>query len=404
MNKHPLTKQQIIKFLIQQKKTIYQTEIINLNKSKGRILAENIKSKINLPPFNNSAVDGYAILKNDLIKNKILNCSKRIAAGDKKEIRIKKGEVIRIFTGAKMPLNCSTVVMQENTTIKDNKIILKKIPRIGENFRLKGEDIKKNKTILTKGSFINQQNINLIAAVGINKIKVFKKIKIGYFTSGNELKLPTKKLINSQINNSNYFSLHSLLDSNYISKKYCGNLEDNYDAVKRKLFKSSKNFNLVITAGGASVGDEDHLISVLKSIGKIFFWKAAIKPGRPLAIGKINKTFVVCLPGNPVSVQLLFAMLINPFIKSLAGGKFKQPKSELIYSDFNMKKKTKRMEWLRVVKKNIYKKNYALKYPKQGSGTISSISYSDGIIEIPESISQIKKGDIFEFYSFENIF
>ena len=404
MNKYPLTKKQIINLLIQQKKIIYQTEIIKLNKSKGRILAENLKSKINLPPFNNSAVDGYAILKKDLIKNKILNCSKRIAAGDKQEIRVNKGEVIRIFTGAKMPINSSTVVMQENIIVKNNKIILKKVPKSGENFRLKGEDVKKNKLILKKGDFINQQNINLIAAVGINKIKVFKKIKIGYFTSGNELKSPTTKLKNSQINNSNYFSLNSLLDCNYIAKKYCGNLQDNYESVKRKLIKSSKNFNLIITAGGASVGEEDHLISALKSIGKIFFWKAAIKPGRPLAIGKINKSFVVCLPGNPVSVHLLFAMLINPFIKSLAGGKFKKPKTELIYSHFNMKKKTKRMEWLRVIKKQINNKNYALKYSKQGSGMISSISYSDGIIEIPENVSQIKKDDIFEFYSFENIF
>ena len=258
-------------------------------------------------------------------------------------------------------------------------------------------------TILKKGTLINQQNINLIAAVGIKKIKVFKKIKIGYFTSGNELKLPTTKLKNSQINNSNYFALNSLLDSNYIAEKYCGNLQDNYEEIKRKLYKFSKNLNLIITTGGASVGDEDHLISVLKKIGKIFFWKAAIKPGRPIAIGRINKTFVVCLPGNPVSVHLLFAMLISPFIESLAGGIFKKPKPELINANFNMKKKTKRMEWLRVIKKTINNKNYALKYHKQGSGMISSISYSDGIIEIPEDVSQIKKNDIFEYYSFDNI-
>ena len=139
-------------------------------------------------------------------------------------------------------------------------------------------------------------------------------------------------------------------------------------------------------------------------VGKIFFWKAAIKPGRPIAVGKINKTFVVCLPGNPVSVQLLFAMLIIPFIKSLAGGKFEIPKSELIYSYFNMKKKNKRMEWLRVIKKRIKNKNYAIKFPKQGSGMITSISYSDGIIEIPEDVSKIKKEDIFEFYNFDHIF
>ena len=404
MNNHPLTKKQIINMLKKQNKLISETETINLIEAKDRILSENLKSKINLPPFNNSAVDGYAILKTDLSKNKVLYCSKRIAAGDNKEFKIKKGEVVRIFTGAKMPTNSSTIVMQENTVKKGNKIYLIKVPRLGENYRLKGEDIKKNQIILEKGTVINKKNLNLIAAVGITKIKVFKKIQIGFFTSGNELRLPNTKLKHSQINNSNYFSLQSLLSINYISKKYCGNLQDNYKDVKHKITNASKKFNIIITAGGASVGDEDYLISVLSKVGKIFFWKAAIKPGRPIAVGKINKTFVVCLPGNPVSVQLLFAMLIIPFIKSLAGGKFEIPKSELIYSYFNMKKKNKRMEWLRVIKKRIKNKNYAIKFPKQGSGMITSISYSDGIIEIPEDVSKIKKEDIFEFYNFDHIF
>ena len=144
MNNHPLTKKQIINMLKKQNKLISETETINLIEAKDRILSENLKSKINLPPFNNSAVDGYAILKTDLSKNKVLYCSKRIAAGDNKEFKIKKGEVVRIFTGAKMPTNSSTIVMQENTVKKGNKIYLIKVPRLGENYRLKGEDIKKN--------------------------------------------------------------------------------------------------------------------------------------------------------------------------------------------------------------------------------------------------------------------
>tara|TARA_B100001029_G_scaffold172328_1_gene169991 strand:- start:229 stop:1443 length:1215 start_codon:yes stop_codon:yes gene_type:complete len=404
MNRFPLTKKEIIDFFNKQKKLISSSEIIDLRYSNGRILAQDLKSQINLPPFNNSAVDGYAIIKKDLNLKKIFTCTRRVAAGDNKKIIIKSGEAVRVFTGARMPSNSSTVVMQENVMMDGNKIRILKTPLFGDNYRLKGEDIKKNKKILLKGTAINQQNLNLIAAAGIRKIKVYKKINIGFFTNGNELRRPTNKLKNAEINNSNYYALNSLLDKNYINKKYLGNLRDNLKSVKNNLINASIKFNIIITAGGASVGDEDHLINALSSLGKIYFWRAAIKPGRPLAFGKIKKCYVVCLPGNPVSVQLLYAMLIKPLIIKLCGSVLKLPASSKIYANFNMKKKTKRMEWLRVTKTTKNKKDFANKYPKQGSGMISSVSYSSGIIEISEEISLIKKGDIFEFYDFENLF
>ncbi len=403
MNKSPLTKKQIIHFFKKQKNVILSSEWINLHNAQGRFLFEDLKSKVNVPPFNNSAVDGYALLKKDLtIKN--FYCTRRIAAGDKKIIKIKSGEAIRVFTGARMPSNSSTIVMQENTLLDKDKIKILKVPSFGENYRLKGEDIRKGQKILSKGSKINQQNINLIAASGIRKVKVFKKIKIGFFTSGNELRKPTKNLKNSEINNSNFFALNSLLDQKFISKKYFGNLKDNFKIVKNNLLRASKKNNIIITAGGASVGDEDHLIKALSNLGNIFFWRAAIKPGRPIAIGKINNCYVVCLPGNPVSVQLLYSMLINPLIEKLSGGNFKLPKSNKIIAYFSMKKKTERMEWLRIIRKQINNQDVALKYPKQGSGMISSVSYSDGIIEIEENVSEIKKGDVFDFYDFKTLF
>ena len=201
MNKIPLTKKEIIKFFTTRKKIIFNTELIDLKNSQGRILAENLKSKIHLPPFNNSAVDGYALLKIDLKKNKELYCSRRIVAGDNKDIRINKGEAIRIFTGARMPQNSSTVVMQENVIKNNNFISIKKIPSYGENCRLAGEDIKKEKKILSSGDKINITNINLVAAIGKKNIIVKKKINIGYFTSGNELRKPTESLKESKINN-----------------------------------------------------------------------------------------------------------------------------------------------------------------------------------------------------------
>ena len=404
MNKLPLTKKQIIRFFKKQKNLVMNKELLSLQNSLGRFLYTDLKSKVDIPPFNNSAVDGYALLKKDLNNKKILYCNRKILAGSKKNLKIKSGETIRVFTGAKMPLNSSTVVMQENTIQNNNKITISKFPKLGENYRLKGEDIKKNQKILLKGSQINQKNINLIAASGIKKVEVFKKIKIGFFTSGNELRRPTKNLKKSEINNSNYFALNSLLDTSFISKKYLGNLKDNLKVVKNKIFAASKKNNIIITSGGASVGEEDHLIKALSDLGDIFFWKAAIKPGKPIALGKINNCYVICLPGNPVSVQLLFVMLINPLIKKLSGGNFNLPKSSKIVANFNMQKKTRRMEWLRIIRKTLNNKNIAIKYPKQGSGMISSITYSDGIIEIDADTSVIKKGDIFDYYDFDNLF
>ena len=404
MNKFPLTKKQIVRFFKKQKNLVMNKELISLQNSQGRFLYTDLKSKLDIPPFNNSAVDGYAIFKKDLNKKNILYCNRKILAGSKKNLRIKSGEAIRVFTGAKMPINSSTVVMQENTIKKNNKIKILKVPRLGDNHRQKGEDIKKNQKILLKGSQINQKNINLIAASGIKKVEVFKKIKIGFFTSGNELRRPTKNLKKSEINNSNYFALNSLLDTSFISKKYLGNLKDNLKVVKNKIFAASKKNNIIITSGGASVGEEDHLIKALSDLGDIFFWKAAIKPGKPIALGKINNCYVICLPGNPVSVQLLFVMLINPLIKKLSGGNFNLPKSSKIVANFNMQKKTRRMEWLRIIRKTLNNKNIAIKYPKQGSGMISSITYSDGIIEIDADTSVIKKGDTFDYYDFDNLF
>ncbi len=404
MNKKPLYLKQILTFIKKQAILVKQSEIINLLDAEDKILAENIYSKIYLPPFKNSAVDGYALLKSDLngIDKKI--SIKRIAAGDDEEVKINKGEVIRIFTGAKMPLNSNTVVMQENTKIVNNKLLLLKIPNYGENCRHKGEDISRGKLVLKKGAMIDVKNLNLIAAIGYTKVRVYSKIKIGFFTSGNELVRPTTNLEKSKINNSNYFLLSSLLNKNYISKKFLGNLPDSAKKIEHKLLTNISKFNLIITTGGASVGDEDHLVKTLESNGKIFFWRAAIKPGRPLAIGKIKNTFIVCLPGNPVSVQLLYVFIVKPLILKLLGAPLLKIGAEKLKSNFSMIKKTKRLEWLRVSKKLINNQYVIVKHPKQGSGMISSISYSDGIFEIPEQVSFIKKGDTFDYYDFDKLF
>ena len=405
MNKTPLKKLRIFNLLKKIKKPKLGNEKLLLENSIERFLAEDLKSEINLPPFKNSAVDGYALLKTDILQKKTnLNYKQRVAAGDKTPSNIRIGEATRIFTGAQMPSNSFTVVMQENVILHKNNITIKKMPSYGENCRLAGEDIKKGKKILFNGDKISTTNINLIAAIGIKNIFVKKKINIGYFTSGNELREPSEKLKGSEINNSNYFSLKALLNKPYIDSKYLGILKDKEEIITKYFLKNINKYHVIITTGGASVGEEDHIIKIINKLGKLYFWKTAIKPGRPLAFGKIQNTIIICLPGNPVSVHLLYGMIIRPFLEYLCSDKFLVPEGILAKTNFAMKKKNKRLEWLRV---NIDKKKKDLvvsKYHKQGSGMISSMVFADGILEIPEEVSQISKNQFYTYYSFKSLF
>ena len=405
MNERPLTKNEIFVLLKKVSIANLESEKVELSIAEGRILSEDIISAINLPPFNNSAVDGYAVHNDNLNSVKRLKCTQRIAAGDQSKISLKVDEVARIFTGSRMPENSTTVIMQENVFVSDDYIVMNKIPKLGENCRLAGEDIAKKDKILQSGDKILASNLNLIAAIGKKNVEVKKKLKVGYFTSGNELKEPSEILKGAEINNSNRYSLHSLLNNNYIDSSYLGILKDSKKNINESLINNVNNYDVLITTGGASVGEEDHLVKVVDENGKIFFWKTAIKPGRPLAIGQIDKSLIVCLPGNPVSVHLLYGMIIKPFFEFLCGSKMSKPKCFKATVNFSMKKKTERLEWLRVTLDKVNLENIHVdKYSKQGSGMISSIAFSDGIIEIPENVSQINRGDKFDFFMFDQLF
>ena len=405
MNDKPLTKKEVIELLKNYKTTDLETEFINLFDAEHRFLAKSITSSINLPPFNNSAVDGYALYDDDIGTTSILKVSSRIAAGDDKKVILNKGKVARIFTGAKMPSNSSTVIMQENVEEKDNHIKIIKQLSLGENCRLAGEDVTKAQQIFKAGKKISSQNISLLAAVGKNSIHVKKKLRVGYFTSGNELLNPSENLSGSKINNSNQYALHFLLNKNYLDANYLGVLKDSKEKILSLLSRHVNNYSVIITTGGASVGEEDHLIDIIKEKGELLFWKTAIKPGRPLAVGKIYNTIIICLPGNPVSVYLLYGMLIKSFLEYLCGSKLETLNSYCATVNFSMRKKTERLEWLRVnIDKNCKDNILVNKYPKQGSGMISSIAFAEGIIEIPEEVSQITKGDQYKFYLFSDMF
>jgi molybdopterin molybdotransferase len=387
-------------------KCIKETQKIKLDQALGRILSKDIISKINVPPFNNSAVDGYAFKYSDLNKKNetTLKLTGRITAGQNFNKKIKTGEIARIFTGAKVPEGADTVIMQEDCNDTDNQIVLKPGIFKEANIRKKGEDIKYGKKILLKGSKLKAQDIGLIASIGIKEIHVFEKLTVGIFTTGNELYEPGAKTSNSGIYDSNRYCLKNLLKTINCSVKDYGIKKDNEKLIKNTLKKISKECDLIITTGGMSVGEEDYVRKVIEKNGSLNFWNIAIKPGRPVALGNIFKKSFIGLPGNPVSVMITFLKIALPTINKLSGFSSPKEKNFIVTTDFNFKKKSGRKEFLRVtISKNLNGQIKIKNYPKSGSGVFTSMVETDGLIELPEKLTYLKKGTKIRFVPYSEI-
>lgn len=390
-------------------KKINNIEVISLENSEGRILAESLISKINIPNYNNAAVDGFAFNFNDLKRNikKNNRFLKNIGSSRPGKPFLKKidsGESIEIFTGSYLiskTKKCpDTVVMRENCEIKDNMLSIIKIPKKGANIRLMGEDIKKGKVIMKKGEKIRPVDLGFISSIGINKLKVYKKIKVGIFSSGNELSANTMNKAKYKIFDSNKITLITLLKKLNCEVIDMGIIEDNYKESEKRLKEAAKIADLIITTGGVAGSESDLIVKALNNIGELNIWKLAIKPGRPLAFGSIKGKPFFGLPGNPVAVVVTFFMIILNFLQRIQGRDKLPFFYNLIPSNFSFKKKEGRTEWLRGSTKLIKEKIVLDKYKSEGSGILSSISQSDGIIELEEEKKFIKKGELLKFYKF----
>ena len=405
-SKKRISLEKAVSILEKRIKCIKKTQKIKLDQSLGRILSKDIISKLNVPSFNNSAVDGYTFKYSDLNKKKetTLKLSGRITAGQNFNKRIKKNEIARIFTGAKIPEGADTVIMQEDCDVINNQIVLKPGIFKGANIRKKGEDIKYGKKILPKGLKLKAQEIALIASIGIKEINVFEKLTVGIFTTGNELCEPGAKISNSGIYDSNRYCLKNLLETINCSVKDYGIKKDNEKLIKNTLKKISKECDLIITTGGMSVGEEDYVRKVLEKNGSLNFWNIAIKPGRPVALGNIFKRPFIGLPGNPVSVMITFLKIALPTINKLSGFSSPKEKNFIVITDFNFKKKSGRKEFLRVtISKNLNGQIKIKNYPKSGSGVFTSMVETDGLIELPEKLTYLKKGTKIRFVPYIEI-
>ncbi|MBT3456717.1 MAG: molybdopterin molybdotransferase MoeA [Thiotrichales bacterium] len=378
-----------------------QTEISSLDSSIGRILAKDIHSKINVPGFDNSSMDGYTIAldeNNTSMTNQSFDVVDRITAGSTGN-ELKRGNAARIFTGAPIPPGANTVVMQEECQASDDgsQITIKRAINLKENIRPTGNDILKNDVILSAGKKIEPQDIALAASVGIAELEVFKKLKAGVFFTGDELVEPGKPLTPGKIYNSNRYALVALLNKAGCDVINLGNIKDNLDSTCNALERLSSECDLIITSGGVSVGEEDHVKPAVEKLGKLSLWRIKMKPGKPLAYGQVRNIPFIGLPGNPVSSFVTYCIFALPFIKKMQGNSNFKTETIKVKANFDCKRAKPRREFARVRIDYSSEIPLANLYPKQGSDVMSSIVWADGFIEIPENTT-FENGTILNYY------
>ena len=383
-------------------KKINSYEYVNLLNSNNRIVYENIKSKIKVPNYDNSAMDGYALNIKDTKNNNIFNVVGTSLAGIPFKGKIKKNECVKIMTGAVIPDNCNVVIMKEETE-SDNKSIMvtsKKI-KIKQNIRFSGEDIKPNRVIIKKNHIIDSSSMGLLASQGINKIKVFKNPVVSFFTSGDEVVAIDKKLPYGKVHDSNRYTLTGMLDKNNINVIDLGHANDNIKDIKNKFNEAIKKSDIVISTGGVSVGDADYIKEVVKTLGDINFWKVAVKPGRPLAFGKIKDTIFFGLPGNPVSVMVTFLLFVLPSINMVSGRNFEMLlKDAILQSD--IRKRKGRAEFQRGLAQYDKGKIYVKSVGEQGSGILSSMNKANCLIYLSVEQGSLKSNDSVKIIKFKD--
>lgn len=383
-----------------------KSELINLKNSLGRIAAQNIISKINIPTFKNSAMDGYAVNTKDLSTKTNINL-KEVGvsfAGKPYLKKLNKGETIKVMTGSVIPKNSDAVIMKEMTTQSNGFIQFPKKFKSGQNVRYIGEDIKKSSTVIKKGKELNFIDLGIMSSIGIQDIKVVKKPVVSFFSTGDELTAVGKKLKEGQIYDSNRYLLHGLLSELPVEIKDMGVVKDSKHKLKEKFLSASKNSEFIITTGGVSVGEADFVRDILSVVGKINFWKISIKPGRPLAFGKIKNSYFFGLPGNPVSTVITFQLFVIPAIEKMLNKTVKNNLFINAITKSTIMKKKGRMEYQRaklIKSKNTY---FVETTGMQGSNILTSLAAANCYIRLPANASKINKGDNVEVLPFSNKF
>lgn len=389
-----------------------ERENVSLSQANGRILAFDVKSEVNVPPHDNAAVDGWAVYFDDLNEEQetSLPWHERIPAGIQELKSCPRGMAVRIFTGAPMPKGekggsgPDTVLMQEDCREIDGRVFIPPGIKRGANRRKAGEDIKVGDFILSAGRRLKPQDIGLMASVGFTQVQVYCPLRVGIFSTGDEVVQPGKPLSSGGIYDSNRFMIISLLQRLGCEVSDLGILPDSPAVIRESLDNASSKYDALITSGGVSTGEEDHVKAAIEKLGSIYLWRLAIRPGRPIALGQIGHVPFIGLPGNPVAVLVTFLCFARPLLLRLSGVCDVSPRRYPVIADFDYKKKKGRREWLRVRLRTLPDGRIsAEKFERDGAGILSSAVFAEGLIELAEEVDKVKKGMTVDFLSFNEM-
>lgn len=378
-------------------------EPVPLQQALGRVLAEDQCSGLDVPPADNSAMDGYAVRVADLLaaNGAALPISQRIPAGVDPQ-PLQPGTVARIFTGASVPDGADAVVMQENVSLDGEQAIMPVEVVLGDHIRRRGQDIANGDAVVKAGTRLLPQHLGVLASIGIAEAPCFKPLKVALLSSGDELAQPGQEAKPGQIYNSNRFSLTGLIQQLGMELIDLGTIEDTRAATEAALAAASTQADCIITSGGVSVGEEDHIKAAVESLGEISLWKLAIKPGKPLAFGRIGNVPFIGLPGNPVSAMLCYQMLARPVLLKLQGAAKQLPSAVRLPIRFDRAKPQPRQEYLRVRRVETDQGVELHTYPNQSSGVLTSLAWAEGYAVIPANAT-VDAGDRVEFIAFSEL-
>ena len=400
MNKGLLSVDEALAQLLAGARPVAEIEQVPTMSATGRVLAQAQASTMDVPPMDNSAMDGYAVRVSDLSSsNARLRVAQRIPAGSVGK-PLEAGTAARIFTGAPVPEGADAIVMQEHCSVSADIVSVNKIPRQSEWIRRTGSDIRRGAEVLAAGKRLLPQDAGLAASVGIKSLPVYRRVRLGLFFTGDELVMPGEPLAPGRIYNSNRFTLNGLAAAFGCEVRDYGIVPDRLDKTREVLRRAAAENDVIVTSGGVSVGDEDHVKPAVEAEGSLLMWRIAMKPGRPLAFGRVKDAAFIGLPGNPVSSFITFLIFVRPFLLKTQGQLDTQPRSIDARADFDWPEPDARREFLRV-KWNV--QGGLDLYPTQDSAVLTSTAWADGLVDNPAGAA-IRKGDRVRFLPYSELY